>query len=200
MKTMTCVAAILLAASLAAFANIRNPDIKPVKTPKPKPAAGLVTSMSIRLDREATEARLIIPKAQLKQLRAELEELDEENDNTAAVVTTPGVSRTQTIMSGIFLSLAIVFGGMWFARSGKAATKAGKGFVAVAVVAGVAAGATYIYANAGPPPEARSITGKMFSQAVHIYGFGGGEVRLEAGSEDHIKLIVPNPKTERPSE
>jgi len=54
-----------------------------------------------------------------------------------------------------------------------------------------------VLANAGPPPEARSITGKMFTQAVHIYGFGSGQIKLEVTNEDrqYIDLIVPDPKT-----
>jgi hypothetical protein len=199
MKRSACLVAIVMLASFAAFANIAGPEKTPNKVPKPKPAPGIATRMDIRLDHDATEARLVIPKTQLKQLRAELEQLDEGSDDTAAI-TTAGVSRTQTIMSGIFLSLAMVFGGMWFVRSGKAATKAGKGLVVVAVVAGIASAATYIYANAGPPPEARVITGKMFSRAVHLYKFGGGMVKLEAGSDDYIKLIVPDPKDETPNE
>jgi len=199
MKQLICLTAMILLCSLAGFANIAQPDKTPKRVPTPKAAPGIVTTMDIKLDRDATQARLIIPKSQLKQLRAELAQFDDESDDTAAV-TTPGVSRTQTIMSGLFLSLAIVFGGMWFVRSGKAATKAGKSLVVIAVVAGVASAATYVYANAGPPPEARTINGKMFSQAVHIYGFGWGEVKLEAGTEDRIRLIVPDPKEEKPSQ
>lgn len=193
MKRLTCLTAIVLLASLAGFADIARPDKTPNRVPKPKPSPGITTRMDIRLDRDATQARLIIPKSQLKQLRAELEQMDDDSDNTAEV-TTPGVSRTQTIVSGVFLSLALVFGGMWFVRSGKAATKAGKSLVVLAVVAGLASAATYIYANVGPPPEARTITGKMFSQAVHLYKFGGGEIRLETGNDDTVKFIVPDPK------
>jgi hypothetical protein len=193
MKQVICLTALVLLCSLAAFADIARPDKTSNKVPTPKPAPGIVTSMDIKLDRDATQARLLIPTSQLKQLRAELEQLDGDTDDTASV-TTPGISRTQTIMSGLFLSLAIVFGGMWFVRSGKAATKTGKSLVVIAVVAGIASAATYIYANAGPPQEARQITGKMFSPAVHTYGVGWGEVRLEASSEERIKLIVPDPK------
>ena len=180
-------------ASFAVFANIARPDTPAKKTPKPKTGSVIDSYMSIRLDRDAKEARLIIPKAKIKQLRAELEQMDDDSDNTAEV-TTPGPSRTQTIVSGMFLSLALVFGGMWFVRSGKAGTKTGKSIVILAVVAGIASAATYIYANAGPPAEARSITGKMFSQAVHLYGFGSGDIKLETGNEESIQLIVPNPQ------
>ncbi len=196
MKRIFLIAAVLVFASTAAFADIARPD--PAKSPKTKPSTSIMTTMDIRLDPDAKEARLIIPKSQLKQLRAQLDGMDDAADNTAAV-TTPSFSRTQTIMSGAFLSLAIVFGGMWFARSGKAASKTVKTIVIVTAIAGIASAATFVYANAGPPNEARSITGKMFSQAVHIYGFGRGQVKLETSdSDDRIQLIVPDPK-DKPS-
>ncbi len=94
------------------------------------------------------------------------------------------------------MSLALVFGGMWFVRSGKAATRSGKALVILAVIAGVGSAATFVYANAGPPPEARSITGKMFSQAVHTYKYGSGKIRIETKDDDAggVELIVPDPK------
>jgi preprotein translocase subunit SecG len=193
MNRLTFLMAIVMLASSAALANIPRPDNTPKKGAKAP--VSISTRMNISLDRDAKEARLIIPRSEIKALRAALDEMDDGSDNTAEV-TAPGVSRTQTIVSGIFLSLALVFGGMWFLRSGRAATGTGKSLVALAVVAGLASAATYIYANAGPPPEARSITGKMFSQAVHIYKSGGGEVKLEAGNDDYIRFIVPDPKDE----
>ena len=190
MKKLICLATLVLLASTAAFADIARPE--PNKTPKQNASNSIETGMNIKLDSEAKEARLIIPKSQIKQLRAQLEVLDGDSDNTAAV-TTPSISRTQTIVSGTFLSLALVFGGMWFVRSGKAATKTGKTLVILAVLAGAGSAATFIFANAGPPPEARTITGKMFTQAVHMYGTGWGTVRLEAGDKPQIELIVPDP-------
>ena len=191
MKRIICLTILVLLVSIAAFADIARPD--PAKTPKQKTSKSIETGMSIRLDADAKEARLIIPKTQIKQLRAELEKLDDGTDNTAAVSSPGSFSRTQTIVSGMFLSLALVFGGMWFVRSGKAATKTGKTLVILAVLTGLGSAATIVYANAGPPPEARTITGKMFTQAVHMYGTGWGTVRLEAGDQQQIELIVPNP-------
>jgi hypothetical protein len=193
MKKLICLTVLVLLASMAAFADIANP----AKTPKQKPSKSVETDMSIKLDPDAKEARLIIPRAKLKQLRADLENLDDDSDNTAAVTTPGGISRTQTIVSGMFLSLALVFGGMWFVRSGKTATKTGKALVVLAVLAGIGSAATMIYANAGPPAEARSITGKMFSQAVHTYRTGWGTVKLETSDKDQIELIVPDPPAEK---
>ena len=189
MKRTICLTILMLMASAVAFADIARPE--PAKTPKT--AKGVNTTMMIRLDPEAKEARLIIPKSQIKQLRAELEQMDDNADNTAAVTTPASFSRTQTIVSGSFLSLALVFGGMWFVRSGKASTGKGKTLVILAVLAGLGSAATLVYANAGPPQEARSITGKMFSQSVHIYKFGSGKIRLEAANTSQVELIVPDP-------
>ncbi|CAN5514405.1 hypothetical protein BH10ACI2_BH10ACI2_15640 [soil metagenome] len=195
MKRLLCLTAFILLVSAATFADIPRPD--PTKTPKPKSSKSIETSMEIKLDSTAKEARLIIPRSQIRELRAQLDQMDDDSDNTAAV-TTPGVTRTQTIVSGTFLSLAIVFGGMWFVRSGKGGTKTGKNLVVLAAVASLASAATFVYANAGPPSEARSITGKMFTPAVHMYGFGWGTVKLEVGDQKQVQLIVPNPKPATP--
>ncbi len=189
MKMTALLGALLLFASGTVFADIARPE--PTKTPKP--AKSIVTGMSIKLDANAKEARLIIPKSQVKQLRAAIDAMDADSDNTAAITATGPFSRTQTIVSGAFLSLAIVFGGLWFVRSGRAATKTGRTLVVLAALAAFGSAATFVYANAGPPAEARSITGKMFVPAMHMYNGGWGTVRLETGDQTQIELIVPNP-------
>jgi hypothetical protein len=189
--------AVMLAFSSFAMADIARPDQTPHRTPKPKPEKFIDTEMDIRLDSDAKEAKLLIPRSQIKNLRAALEEMDDDTGNTAAA-TSGGLSRLQTIVSGMFLSLAMVFGGIWFVRSGKAATKTAKTAVVALAIAGIATAATFVYANAGPPSEARSITGKMFSQSVHLYGFGWGRVKLGVAPDERIQLIVPNEK-DKPS-
>ena len=191
MKRTILIAAILTLGSLVAFADIARPDKSPNRVPKPKPTPGVMTHMEIKLDRTATEARLIIPRQQLKQLRAELERLDDESDGTA--ISSSSFSRTQTIVSGTFLSLAVIFAGLWFVRAGKATSKTGKNLIVLAAIAGAASAATFVYGNAGPPPEARSITSKMFAQGLHYYKMGWGEVRLEIGEGEQINFIVPDP-------
>jgi hypothetical protein len=191
MKRIICLSIVIFVAAVAGFADIARPDKTPAQGPKSK---SIDTSMTIRLDRDAKEARLLIPRSQLKQLRADLEQMDDDSDNTAA--STQSFSRTQTIASGMFLSLALVFGGIWFVRSGKVSTPMGKALVIAAIFACIGSAATFVYANAGPPSEARSITGKMFSQAVHIYNFGYGRIKLEtspASEGDGVILIVPDP-------
>jgi hypothetical protein len=174
--------------ALVAFADVRLPD-----TPKPKQSKSIDTQLHISIDRNAKEARLRIPKSQIKQLRAELEQLDD-TDATASL----GFSRTQTIVSGLFLSLAFVFGGVWLARSrsSKGETKTSKALVVGAGLFLTGAMTTIAFANAGPPPEARSITGKIFSNSVHVYKRASGKIKLETTDEtDGIELIVPDVKS-----
>lgn len=197
MKKAALALVAMLVCSGLSYADIARPDSSPHHTPKAPPETLVEATLDIRLDGDAKEAKLLIPRSQLKQLRAELDRLD--NDDTAASTGTNTWSRTQTAVSGTFLSLAIVFGGLWFARSGKASSKGVKTAVIAISVGAVAAAASFAYANAGPPAEARSITGKMFSQAVHIYGFGWGKVKLGLTDDDRIRLIVPNPNDDKPS-
>jgi len=185
MKKLFLIAAFAVLAATTARADLPRPDNAKAK--------GGLLNMDIKLDRKATEATLYIPRSQIKALRAQLDQMDD-GSNTAAVTDADASRRLQTVVSGTLLSLAFVFGGVWFFRSGKVATKTGKSFVVLAAVAGVASAATFVYANAGPPNEARSISGKMFSQAVHIYGFGYGKVRLEATDDNNVKLVVPDPE------
>lgn len=181
--------------SIAIFAN--EPPPRP--TPKPDSKKSIETNLNIKIDKNAKEAKLIIPKSQLKQLRAELEELDNESDTN----TSAGFSKTQTVISGIFLSLAFVFGGIWVTRSRKIDTKAGKTLVAGTVLFCVGSLATIAFGNAGPPPELRQITGKLFDKKVFDgWGSAFGKIKLETSDKaTFVELIVPGvPDEKKPNE
>lgn len=192
MKRILCLSLLILLTSVAAFSDIARPE----NTPKPKPTpkfkmSNTTMTMTIKMDANANQAILRIPKAQLKYL-AELEDQNTDGDNTAA--NAGSFSRTQTIVSGAFLSLALVFGGMWFVRSGKSATKAGKTLVILALVTAAGSAATLVYANAGPPPALRSISSKLFDKkAFQYWNRASGEIRVETSPGDTIDLIVPDP-------
>lgn len=190
MKLSLCSITFVLLLTIAGFANVPLPKITPEKTPVANKA--IDGFLQISLKRDAKEARLIIPKSQVRELRAALDELDQDGSPTS--VNTIVFSRTQTIVSGTFLSLALVFGGMWFVRSGKAATTTGKTFVVLAVTAGICSAATFAFANISPPQETRSIDGQMFSQAVHRYKQGSGRIKIEVSDTARsVELIVPDP-------
>jgi hypothetical protein len=78
-------------------------------------------------------------------------------------------------------------------RSRKIETKASKILVIGSVLFLSGAVVTMVYANAGPPPEARSLTNKFFSPGVNIYKFGSGKIKLEVSSDEKSPvLIVPD--------
>lgn len=187
MKRILTIALIALTASLACLADIPRPERPSGRVEKPK--ASVLSQMTIKLDRNASEAKLIIPRSQLKELRAELESIDEPGGFAAT-----GFQKTQMIAGGSLISLAVIMGGLWFARTGR---RPGRGsMTAVLALAALLGGAaTMIHANIGPPPEARTINGKMFSESVHRYKFGSGKVRLELSDANEIVFIVPDQKS-----
>jgi hypothetical protein len=186
MKRIFSLGALLAIFSIAAFADVRLPDT-PKPTP-PKEKKAIETHFRISIQKDAKEARLLIPKDRIKELRAQLDELDG-GTNTAAFLN---FSRGQTIIGGLFLSLAMVFGGVWFSRARQTGYKPHKAVVAGAVLFFGGAFAVMTFANVGPPMEARSLTGKIFTPAVHMYKQAWGEIKLETTDDDEILLIVPD--------
>lgn len=178
--------------SIAAFADVRLPDT-PKPTPAPKEKKAIDTYLSVRISKDAKDARLLIPKDQIKQLRAQLDELDGSSNNAALL----SFSRTQTIVGGLFLSLAFVFGGVWLTRVRKSDLKPNKAVIAGAVLFLCGAFVVITYANIGPPMEARSITGRIFSPAVHQYKQASGSIKLETTDDTFgVQLIVPDVPSE----
>ena len=79
MKKILVLFAIFALFAIDAFADIARPE-----TPKPKQSKSIDSRMTIRISRDVKEATLIVPKSQVKRLRAQLEELDNDSDTTAA--------------------------------------------------------------------------------------------------------------------
>ena len=191
MKRIFSLLALLAVFSVAALADVRLPD-----TPKPTPEKekkALDTHFRVSIQKDAKEARLLIPKDQIKELRAQLDELDG-GSPTAAFFS---FSRANTIVGGLFLSLAFVFGGVWLSRARKTGFKPNKAIVAGAVLFFVVAFAVASFANMGPPSEARSITGRIFTPAVHMYKQAWGKIKVETTDDDEILLIVPDVPDEK---
>ncbi|HMM81318.1 MAG TPA: hypothetical protein PKC65_14975 [Pyrinomonadaceae bacterium] len=182
-KYLVLLAVLLFA--VPAFADIARPD----RTPKPpKKETAIDSRLTIRLDKDAKEARLIIPRSELKGLIAQL------GTDEMPAVKVGGISQTQTIMGGTLISLAILFGGVWAFRSGKLATRSGKVTASVALVLAGSAMTSLVYANIAPPLETRSIKGSIFSPAIQKYKFVSGRIKLEVGEDESAPtLIVPDP-------
>ena len=190
MKRIFSVGALTLMFALIAVADVRfdTPTPKPEKTPTQ--VKSIDTTLYISLQKDAKEARLLIPKSQIKQLRMELAALDDDADAPVAA----GYANTQTVVGGLFLSLAFVFGGVWFARSRKIDLKANKTAAVGAILFLSGALAAAAYANVALPSlEARSITGLIFTDAVHQYKKASGKIKVESTDDSYgITLIVPD--------
>lgn len=180
--------ALLLIFSVNAFADI------PLPKPSPKSKA-VDVRMNIRFSRQATMPTLSIPRSAIKGLRAQLEETDEDA-NSASAASTNNFSRTQTIVSGLFLSLGVIFGGVWLARSRKSGALLNKKIAAGLITVFIASAASVALANVGPPTVLRSISSRLFDKQAFTGGAwqrARGDVQLQISDNDgEIQLVIPD--------
>lgn len=181
---------LLLTTALPALANLAPPN-----TPKPKKSHVVSARMRIGPDSEATEAKLIIPREVFRQLKAELDGGVDSEAAAAAGTQRFNLTPTQTAFAGLCLSLSFVFAGVWFAGSRLAGKRVPRSAAALAAVAVGCAAATAVYANAGPPPVARSLTSRILIPEATYYG-ASGEVKVEIveGGSPLIQLVLPKGK------
>ncbi|MDQ5837200.1 MAG: hypothetical protein M3379_10510 [Acidobacteriota bacterium] len=183
-------AALLLATAVSASADAPNPDRTKNKSPKVSP---FTTQMMIDPNTKSSEARLLIPREVLQQMRASLDGEDARG-SALAFFNTGGA---QTVVAGLFLSLSLAFGGVWLVRT-RGKRRLGTAALCVAALALCGVAATAAYANAGPPPVARSLTSKILIQDAKWYGVYG-QVKVEVTDDDNqITLVLPRPKDDQP--
>ena len=186
---VVCAAGLLLMASTVfVFADIARP--------KPSPEAGKVifhTGLEIVPDAKVYEARLQISQETLQRLR-------EATTNTSANQSLSQRlmhSSTRTMMAGLFMFLAVSFGGVWLARSGQRRSQK----IIAGVVIGLAlfgATAIIVRANAGPPGSFywRKLPDNLSKGQSTS---GGLDIEIIPGN-DRIRLIVPIKNTKNPGE
>jgi hypothetical protein len=180
-------AALLLVALASARADVPKPRDD---GHKPAKDAQITTSMHIQTNYKATEARLLIPRAVWQQMRAELDG----TSAPAAGLRFAALGGAQTAMAGIFLSLAFAFGGVWLVRGRKGTSRLRQGALGVAFVAlSVGATAGLVYANAGPPPIARSLTSQILVPGAQPYGVYG-QVKVEFTDADYNQITLELPR------
>lgn len=198
MRKIFLTLAVVMVVSFVALGDIPRPPVTP--TPKPaKEGKAIDTILYIKLVNSDT-AKIKIPKSSLSKLRAELENLENGDDSTAATTFIDGGSgNIQSIVGAAFLSLAIIVGGLWFSRS--RSSKAVKTTVAGALlfVSGVAT--TAVVANIGPPIDTQSITNKIFSSSVQSRGAASGRVKLVVvDDKDSDSVVLEVPRLKGPGE
>jgi hypothetical protein len=176
-----CAAVLILMASVVLAVG----NIAPPRQPSPvAPAKTMKTTLEITPDLNAWTARLQIPRSSLRQLRASLDGVPE--DDATGLIATP--NRARTVMAGLCMFLAVSFAGVWLVRSGH-----NRNQKAVAVIAMTAAlvGATAMITrgNAAPPPGWKW---QRLSQNLNGGLPTSGQVEVEIVPEGNgIKLIVP---------
>jgi hypothetical protein len=180
-RTLLSIAAVgaLLASGIYAFGDIARP--------KPSPAQGKVifySGLTVTSDPKAYEARLQISQDTLKRLT----EAANREGGSSSLTQNIMHSSTRTMMAGVFMFLAISFGGVWLARSNqKRNTKAIAAVLAIAFMFGLAT--VIVRANAGPPGYIRWQNLPTSLQNGKETA-GGVEVELVPG-DDSMKLIIP---------
>ncbi len=185
-KTLMLIVAIcgLLASGIYAFGDIARPKPTPVE-PKPIFYSGL----TIVSDAKASDARLQISAETLKRLQ---EAAAANNGGGGSLSDRIMHSSTRTIMSGLFMFLAVSFAGVWLARSNQRRNhKAIAAVLLVAVVLGV--GTVIVRGNAGPPGYIRW---QNLPQSLKDGKATSGGVQIElVPGDDNMKLIIPLRKT-----
>jgi hypothetical protein len=178
----------LLAASILAFGDIARP-----KTARKEGRVILYSGLTISTDPTAYEARLQISEATWKELQSAAAR----NGGDQSLMQNVMHSSTRTIMAGLFMFLAVSFGGVWLARSGQRSNhKALAAILLVAIVFGIAT--VIVRANAGPPGYIRwqnlPQTLKDGKETA-----GGVEIQIVPG-DDNLKLVFPLRKSTNPGE
>jgi hypothetical protein len=148
----------------------------------------------IRVDADAKEAKLIIPTSILRSLQSDSDKSSFVSPRNV-IDGQPILGRIGTIVGGMLLALSILFGGLWLMRNRKMSANNLAAIFVIVSLSGIGT-TSLVFANSAPPPEeARSLTGKIFSKAVHSHKFASGELRVETSDKgDSILLIVPDSK------
>ena len=186
MKNITGILLILLIFTLAAFADIK-PPIRPAPTSTVAPAA-TEAKMAISVSGFETEATLVIHKSMVEKINAALKAKGEDKLITSAGA---GIASTQTIVGGLFLSLALVFGGVWLARAKGPISKPALGIVVFAIFG---MGATLVIGNV-PPPKRIPLTSAIIDDKVLGRYVAAGKVKIliphYESEKDDILLVLP---------
>jgi hypothetical protein len=179
--------------SIVALADISLPD-----TPKPKLPTRKQVELFVQVSSEVTEPTLVIKKSSSKLLRAALDEAEGIENNLAQTESTrPNFTASaQTVMGGLFLALAFVFGGVWLARS-----KPSKTIIGLFLVGVFAAGAVLVFANIAPPRRFgidKFMLSEEFQSRSGATARGKVQVKIVNDSSPvspDLKLLIPmNPE------
>jgi len=172
----------IAASAIFAFGDIARP--KPTAASKEEAKTVLYTGLEVTTDAKAYEARLQISRDTLEKIVKEASGTSSGQSMTQRLMH----SSSRTMMAGLFMFLAVSFGGVCLARSGQRRNQ--KGVVAVVLLFAAFMGAAVVVrANAGPP-------GYIYWQSLPNNLTNGkstsGGVSVEiVPDNERIKLIIP---------
>ena len=182
---------LLIGSAIYAFGDIARPKVTPTAT---EGKTVLYTSMTVKPDAKASEARLQISQGTLQSIAREAANMSSDQSMTQRVMH----SSARTIMAGLFMFLAVSFAGVWFARSSQRRNhKAIASVILIAMVFGLAT--VIVRANAGPPGYIRWQGLPQNLKDGKTTG-GGVDIQIVPGDDSTITLIVPLRKTQNPGE
>ena len=182
---------LLIVSAIYAFGDIARPKVTPTAK---EGKTVLYTSMTVKPDSKASEARLQISQSTLQSIAHEAANISSNQSMTQRLMH----SSARTVMAGLFMFLAVSFAGVWFARSSQRRNnKAVAAAILMAMVFGLAT--VIVRANAGPPGYVRW---QGLPQNLKDGKTTGGGVNIEVvpGDDSTITLIVPLRKTQNPGE
>jgi hypothetical protein len=204
MKKFTFILLCVAAFTASAPADVPGPNKRPRPTPQstvsitntPQPAPSVGPSpervheaqMAVSLSNWSDEPTLVLTRAMVDKINAAAKDKGIETAGTTAGAR-PFAS-TQTIVGGIFLSLAFVFGGVWLARSKGNVSKPALGILLLAVVG---MGTTLVIGNV-PPPKRIALTSAIINEGVIRNYVAAGKVKImivDYENKDDVTLIIP---------
>lgn len=186
MKKLAGIFILLSLAATAAFADIKPPLPKP--SPSAVPVAPEQVGVTISVSRWEKEGTLVLTKAAIEKINAAMKAKGGDIP-TIAGEPAPGFS-TQTIVGGLFLSLAFVFGGVWLARSKGQVSKPALGMVLLAVIG---MGVTLVTGNV-PPPKRIVLDSGIINADKMNGSVAAGKMKLlivDYQSKDDVMLVLP---------
>ena len=176
MKTLTAILLMNLIVSII-YAEVPS-------TEKSKDESKISDGINIRArDMDDFEPTLTIPKSLVKELYAQIEAEEKGNSVKSSSSNFPQKS---TIIGGLFLSLAFIFGGVLLFKN-----KSSKIATFLILLSFGAVSATVIYANIAPPAYT-SIDSRIFNEKMKkSYRGAVGKVKVEIEDGSFIYLTIP---------
>lgn len=157
--------------------NTQKPKATPTPTPKDNSSKNELQIMTANVD----EATLVVPQDFIKNLQLSTTDSSASPNSFAA---------TSTVVSGIFLSLAFVFGGVFLFKNNSA-----KAAVSLILLGILSTSATIIYANTPPPPRNVKFDESFFTDKIKTTYYGViGPVKVVVTESEHFRLLVPKNK------